>query len=125
MGVNKSAGMVHGKWGAASFTSLRTVNGTGLGNAHSISQPSKAATDSVASVAKKREWNAAIAEPPQPASIATANLYAAPRPKKFFKSRDTLTQQSQPQLPHANVSTNPSPDLQPTIKSAQSNGNEH
>ena len=87
MGVNKSAGMVHGKWGAASFTSLRTVNGTGLGNSHSISQPSKVS--------------------------------------KFFKSRDTLSQPSHPQLPETNKATHPSTALQSNIKSTPPNGNKN
>ena len=87
MGVNKSAGMVHGKWGAASFTSLRTVNGTGLGNAHSISQSSKVS--------------------------------------KFFKSRDTLSQQSLPELPETNKATHPSTALQSNIKSTPPNGNKN
>ena len=84
--------MVHGKWGATSFTSLRTVNGTGSTKDHSLYQQSSAISDSGIGVSRKRDWPSA--EPTLPVDNSAA-LFTAPRRKKFFKSRDTDSQQQE------------------------------
>ena len=86
MGVNKSAGIVTGRWGATSFTSIRTVNGTIKSSETQISN----SVDSVigAGFATKRNWDAA--ETTTDVSNRST-VYAPPRPKKFFKSRDAVT----------------------------------
>lgn len=90
--------MVHGKWGATSFTSLRTVNGINSSTDQSISQQPNTIADSGIGVARKREW--AAQEASQSANN-TSSMYTAPRPKKFFKSRDTTSKQEQ--LPESNL----------------------
>ena len=114
VGVNKSAGLVHGKWGATSFTSLRTVNGIGSRTDCSTSQQQSTTIDSGVGVAKKRDWDAI--EKSYPAS----NI-SAPRPNKFFKSRDTTTQ-SQSSVSQTNLAKSTDNNLHSTTKSIESNG---
>ena len=90
--------MVHGKWGATSFTSLRTVNGINSSKDHAIPQQTNTIEDSGIGVARKREW--ATQEVPRSANN-TSTLYTTPRPKKFFKSRDTSSKQEQ--VPESNL----------------------
>ena len=90
--------MVHGKWGATSFTSMRTVNGINSSKDHSIPQQANTISDSGMGVARKREWTTPDA--PQSANN-TSTLYTAPRPKKFFKSRDPTSKQEQ--TPESNL----------------------
>ena len=88
MGVNKSAGIVTGKWGAASFTSIRTVNGAIKSSETQISKP----VDSVigaGGLARKRDWD--VAETKTNEVSIRSTVYAPPRPKKFFKSRDAIS----------------------------------
>ena len=87
IGGNKSSGMVHGKWGATSFTSLRKVNGISSSKDPVLGQQANNA-DSGIGVARKREW----ASPEGSQSINNASVVNnVPRPKKFFKSRDTAS----------------------------------
>ena len=81
--------MVHGKWGATSFTSLRTVNGITSSKDHSIPQQPNSIEDSGIGVSRKREFTSKEATP----SVNASTIFAAPRPKKFFKSRDTTSKQ--------------------------------
>ena len=56
VGVNKSAGMVHGKWGSTSFTSMRTVNGIGSKIETSSNYQSNNIYDPDVEVPKQRDW---------------------------------------------------------------------
>ena len=88
VGVNKSAGMVHGKWGSTSFTSMRTVNGIGSKIETSSNYQSNNIYDPDVEAPKQKDW------PPQEQQpkVNNTSVYNAPRPKKFFKSRDTAPQ---------------------------------
>ena len=100
IGGNKSSGMVHGKWGSTSFKSMRTVNGISSQKDQVLAQQANNA-DSGIGVARKREWTS-------PESLKSANIASAannvPRPKKFFKSRDTASKPQEQQINAENVS---------------------
>ena len=109
--------MVHGKWGATSFTSLRTVNGINSSKEQSIPPPPNSISDSGIGVARKREWT--VPDAPQ-AVKNTSTLYAAPRPKKFFKSRDTTSKQEQ--ISESNVDNISETNLQENARPLPSTG---
>ena len=77
--------MVQGKWGATSFTSFKKSNGIGSLKDQSVTQHSYNA-DSGIGVAKKREWASSDIASSVNNPSGASNV---PRPKKFFKSRDT------------------------------------
>ena len=95
IGGSKSSGIVQGKWGSTSFTSLKKVNGIGSKNDQSITQQTYNVESGI-SVGKKREWTSSEITSSVNNASAVSNV---PRPKKFFKSRDAtpkLCEQTQP-----------------------------
>ena len=94
IGGSKSSGIAVGKWGSTSYTSLKKPNGFSSQKDQAVTLQSSN-TDSGIGVARKREWT--NSEMPQSlSSSSVAN--SVPRPKKFFKSRDTSSKPSeQPQ----------------------------
>ena len=117
VGVNKSAGMVHGKWGSTSFTSMRTVNGIGSKIETSSNYQSNNIYDPDVEVPKQRDW------PPQEQQpkVNNTSVYNAPRPKKFFKSRDTAPQ-SHDKVPEANLGQISDTNTQKKITSLPTTG---
>lgn len=86
IGGSKSSGIVQGKWGSTSFTSLKKVNGIGSKNDQSITQQTYN-VDSGIGVGKKREWTSSEITSSVNNASAVSNV---PRPKKFFKSPTLL-----------------------------------
>ena len=117
VGVNKSAGMVHGKWGSTSFTSMRTVNGIGSKIETSSNYQSNNIYDPDVEVPKQRDW------PPQEQQpkVNNTSVYNAPRPKKFFKSRDTAPP-SHEKGPEANLGQISDTNTQKKITSLPTTG---
>ena len=109
--------MVQGKWGATSFTSFKKSNGIGSLKDQSVTQQPYNA-DSGIGVAKKREWASSdISSSVNNPSVASN----VPRPKKFFKSRDT-TPKTYDQMQELNRENISDVKLQTTSVSREESG---